>query len=103
MSPRDRILARRASFIAAALTSITGCSSSDPTPQADAGVDARDTGAQPCLSADVSFDTGAEPCLEPPFDSGAFDTSIEEDTATTDTGADTGPMPCLAPPPGDTG
>lgn len=103
MSSRDKILARRASFIAASVTSLTGCSSSDPTPQADVGVDARDTGAQPCLSADVSFDTGAEPCLSPPFDSSADDTSVADDTATTDTGVDTGPMPCPAPPPGDSG
>jgi hypothetical protein len=88
MSSREKILARRASFVAAALTTITGCSSSDPTPQADTGADTRDAGPEACLSP--SFDTGSEPCLSAPFDSG----NGFEDTSTTDTG----PMPCLIPP-----
>ncbi len=106
MSSRDKILARRAGFIAAAMTSLAGCSSSDPGPQPEVV----DTGAQACLSADATFDTGttfdtgSEPCLTAPFDSGTPDT---DDTgpvdSTTETAIDTGPMPCLAPPPGDSG
>lgn len=105
MSPRDRILARRAKFIAAALAAsgavACGNVEDDTTPAADAGADLGveaaaclsapidgsvwDTGPAPCLS-----DTGPTPCLEPPLDAGE-DVSADagEDTF------DAEPAPCL--------
>jgi hypothetical protein len=71
MSPRDRILARRAKFMAAAIVGIAGCSSESSTtsgPQAclkfapDAAADARDaadTEPMSCLFAPLE-DTGAD-------------------------------------------
>jgi hypothetical protein len=94
---RDRILARRAKFMAAAIVGITGCSSetSSGSPQPclkfapDSAIDAKD-----------ASDTQPQVCLiaEPPDSSS--DTAITDtaaDTADTST-TDTGPMPCLVPP-----
>lgn len=107
---KKRILARRAKFVAAAVASMgaIGCSSSDPTPQADASPG---TISQPdaCLS-DSRFGE-PEVCLSPPLDTGAADTApmpcldpAPEDTGTADTDpTDTGPAPCLKMPPPDAG
>jgi hypothetical protein len=90
MSPRERILARRARFMAAAMTSLMGCSDDSAGPvETDAIADTR---PQACLSDTAPGDTGAQPCLTadtPP--------DTNSDTAVSDT-ADTGPMPCLEPP-----
>jgi hypothetical protein len=95
---RDRILARRAKFMAAAFVGIAGCSdntSPQPTPQVcltgqayDTGVDTRDAAdTEPvvCLTspADTSVDDGdatdTEPmvCLSAPLDTGTDDGSAE--------------------------
>jgi hypothetical protein len=99
MSPKDRILARRAQFMAAAIVGIAGCSAStDPTsseprvclspPYRDTGADTRDTGPTVCLTS--SYDaTGAD----------TVDTS-GDDAADTSVG-DSAPMPCLSMPPPD--
>lgn len=100
MSPRDRILARRAKFIAAALAasgaaSLAGCGQVEEEPRVDAAVESgTDTGPQPCLTTDAEVclsapldtgvDTGPTPCLEPPLDSGIDDGD-----------ADAEPAPCL--------
>jgi hypothetical protein len=110
MSSRDKILARRARFMAAAMTGmgVIGCASKSEACLSavyDAGPDAlKDS------TATDGADTEPQACLSAPFDSGsadAMDSSMDStttDTATpTDTGVDTGPMPCLAPPPGDSG
>jgi hypothetical protein len=99
MSSRDKILARRAKFIAAAIASIgvAGCSSRDAPTSTDAGatdasvdtINASDTGPVPCLEPQQDTgqeDTGPMPCLDPLPDTGADDAS------------DTEPMPCLQPP-----
>jgi hypothetical protein len=105
MSPRDRILARRAKFVAAALASAgaIGCSSTAAVclePAIDAGSDGKpdtsttDTAPNPCLtpaldsSVEDAGDTAPMPCLDP---------------APEDTGVDTGPAPCLKMPPPDAG
>lgn len=100
MTSRDRILARRAKFLAAATvaTGVLACSSS----------------AEACLSiapTDTGSDTSAEPCLFAPYDSGREDTFDANDatesgtdaseTSITDSASDTkdtGPTPCLVPP-----
>lgn len=100
MTSRDRILARRAKFLAAATVAsgVLACSSS----------------AEACLSiapSETGSDTSAEPCLFAPYDSGREDTLDAHDalesgtdaseTSVTDSRADavdTGPMPCLIPP-----
>lgn len=97
---KNKILARRAKFIAAAVTSagLLGCGSKAEvclSMVADTGGDG-DTSPQPCL--EPAIDTGVgdvapEVCLSPAIDSGAGDTSVTE----------TGPEPCLAPPPADGG
>jgi hypothetical protein len=94
MSPRDRILARRAKFLAAAAaaTVSAACSSS----------------AEPCLRplndtgvADANADTAdtrPQACLSPELDTSVADSTDASDTSVTDTGStDTGPMPCLIP------
>ena len=80
MSPRDRILARRAKFIAAAVAAsgaIACGSSGDTTPE-----------PQVCLSPvmDAGPDLGAEAaaCLSAPADTGSSDGAV-----------DTAPVPCL--------
>lgn len=93
MSPRDRILARRAKFMAAAMTSLMGCSD-----------DAKMADPEPCLS--VAYDAGPDdtarpqPCLTDtgPSDTGAADTSTDSSVTDGDRDADTGPTPCLVPP-----
>lgn len=99
MSSREKILARRAKFIAAAVASAgaIACSSessSGPTvclePTIDAGRDVGDTMPMPCLDPVVdtgvsdTTDTGPTPCLTPVEDTGAGDAE-----------QDTGPAPCL--------
>lgn len=75
MSPRDRILARRAKFMAAAIVGIAGCSSESTTtstPQAclkiapDAALDAAD-----------AADTKPQVCLSPEPPDSSADTAID--------------------------
>jgi hypothetical protein len=79
MSSREKILARRAKFIAAAVASAgaIACSSESSTTP----------GPQVCLepAIDASADTRPMPCLDPVVDTGVSDS------------ADTAPMPCLTP------
>jgi hypothetical protein len=111
MSSREKILARRAKFIAAAIASAGAISCSD------------NTTAQVCLEPAVdasNADTRPMPCLDPAVDTGvAKDTSVTDTSTSSDTGSatdtapntDTGgedpdaaPMPCLKmPPPADGG
>lgn len=101
MSPRDRILQRRAKFVAAALASTAvACSSSSTSnpevclePAFDSGSDTGTPDAQPevCLSPALDSsvsdsDTGPMPCLDPAVDTGVMDAQ------------DTGPEPCLKMP-----
>jgi hypothetical protein len=85
-NPRDRILARRAKFMAAAIVGIAGCSSESTTttsPQAclkvapDAALDAAD-----------AADTQPQVCLSPEPPDSALDTAITDtaDDAATDGG-----------------
>lgn len=113
MSSRDKILARRAKFMAAAFASagLVACSSETGTgpsiclePAYDGGGDTADSGG-----ADTSdtADTRPMPCLEPPEDSSVMD-SATTDSAVADSARDTGasdtfPMPCLSLPPPDGG
>lgn len=100
---KHKILARRAKFIAAAVTSagLLGCGSKAEaclSMVADTGGDG-DTSPQPCL--EPAIDTGVsdvapEVCLSPAFDSGSADTAA-------DSTLEAGPEPCLAPPPADGG
>lgn len=99
MSPRDRILARRARFVAAALGSL-GAVGAVACAEPCLSVNVDDTGTVDSGRADTSegtIDTGRpQPCLSdvgPPRDT-STDTSVTD----ADTGADTGPMPCLIPP-----
>lgn len=105
MSSRDKILARRARFIAAAVSgmAIVGCSSTQAeaclSTVADTGADdARDDARKDATSDAVidatDADTEPMPCLSAPLDTGSADTTTSTDTSTTDTG----PMPCLVPP-----
>lgn len=95
MSPRDRILSRRARFIAAALAatsagSLAACGGkTDEEPAADTGPSACLSDAAACLGVayDGGVDTGPSVCLEP-----ALDTGVGPGDAT---GVDTGPTPCL--------
>jgi len=106
MSPRDRILARRAKFLAAATAASVSvaCSSAEaclkyPSSRDDAGVD-----AQVCLEPqydagpDTRADTAPMPCLSMVADSGSSDASDTNDSASDTSVADTFPMPCLVPP-----
>lgn len=104
MSSRERILARRAKFIAAAIASAGAIGCSDDTtaqvclePMFDGG---SDTG-----SADANADTKPMPCLDPVVDTGVMDATDSgvSDTNNTDADPDTGPMPCLKMPPPDGG
>lgn len=100
MSPRDRILARRAKFMVAAFASAGIVACSDGTAQVclgplpppdtgradarnDAGADTADTEPMVCLTADP--DTGVDQ-----------DDATDATTDVADT-TDTGPMPCLTP------
>lgn len=109
MSSRDKILARRTKFIAAAVCglSVASCGSQAEVCLSIAAEDSGDGDASKDASADTR-DTGLpEACLSPPYDSGPGDTTVgdtttidsADDTAITDAEKDTGPMPCLAPPP----
>ncbi len=94
MSPRDRILARRAKFVAAALAGAgaIGCSSTASVclePAFDGGTD---TSKPDGSTTDTGTDTGPTACLSPELDTGPLD------SGTTDSTLDTGPMPCLSPP-----
>lgn len=102
MSPRDRILARRAKFMAAAFVGITGCSDdASPPPKAEPCLSvAIDSGVADARDAADASDTEPMVCLTSPVDSGFEDTA---DDATDATDFDTGAMPCLAPPPDDGG
>jgi hypothetical protein len=94
VSPRDRILARRAKFVAAAAATTMGiaCSATQNNAEAcllvaaDTGVDARDSGPTVCLTMD-------------PGDTEIPDTADTkvDDTSVTDSTADAGPLPCLVP------
>lgn len=120
MSPRDRILARRATFVAAALAALpissAACSKTDddigaPTdqkktkkkaPSADAGAEP-DVDPIPCLTP-VAEDTGPEvapmPCLSPPpFDAGAPHPKVCLSIVVPK--SDAGPKPCLKVDPGN--
>lgn len=93
MSPRDRILARRAHFIAAVFVGITGCSDGGESSVVDAN-------PEPCLSQPL-VDTGFErvDASETSVDSAVTDARDDAaDTSVRDSAADTGPMPCLVPP-----
>lgn len=70
MSPRDRILARRAKFLAAALAAsgTVACAQVEEEPKTKDG------------GADTAAPDAPEPCLSAPIDSG---------------GVDTAPVPCL--------
>jgi len=103
---KNKILARRAKFIAAAVTSagLLGCGS-----KAEVCLSmVADTGSDGDASDDTISDTRPQPCLDPVVDTGVTDTgpsvclSPMEDTGS-DSSADTGPAPCLAPPPADGG
>ncbi len=102
--PRSRILARRAKFVSAALTTVLAACGSSTTEEA------KDTG----VGTEVGVDTGPVPCLDmPPPDTG---TSPADSTADADAGdsaaadsggardsagdadEDTGPTPCLKMP-----
>lgn len=112
MSSRERILAHRAQFIAAAIVSAGALGCSDDTAQVclepvfDGGADTADTGPMPCL--DPIVDTGVMDSALPDTavtDSGVTD-SGSTDSGSTDSGKDasvdaskdTGPMPCLSLP-----
>lgn len=113
---KSKILARRAKFIAAAVTSagLLGCGT-----RAEVCLSMiADSGADGEASDDTISDTRPQPCLDPIVDTGVADTSVtdtgpwaclspELDSGTdTDTGtddADTGPWACLSPPPPDGG
>ncbi len=102
MSPRDRILARRAKFIAAAFVGIAGCSS-ETSPQAEPqpclSQQLEDTGIADTRDAADAQDTTPMPCLTAPLDTGVEDSSSDATSdSTADTGVDTGPLPCLVPP-----
>lgn len=102
---KNRILARRAKFVTAALTTVLAACGSSTTEEA------KDTGT----STEVGADTGPVPCLDmPPPDTGTLDTG-GLDTGSLDTGSldssaadsggvrdsadeDTGPTPCLKVP-----
>jgi hypothetical protein len=96
MSPRDRILQRRAKFVAAALASTAvACSSAEPSVCLEPAIDASGDTAK----ADTSVsDAQPEACLTPALDSAVTDSSTGDSM-------DTGPMPCLDvdPDAGDTG
>lgn len=85
MSPRDRILARRAKFIAAALATsgTVACAQVEEEPQPTDASTVSD--AQACLSApiDTGVDTAPVPCLDVAADTGVEDTFDAE------------PAPCL--------
>lgn len=100
---KKTILARRARFVAAALTSaglgalaVQGCGGDTSSPgtdaAADGAVDAQPDGPSVCLSQ--PFDGGhdaPQPCLSPPPPDAADDADDAE------------PQPCLAPPPAEAG
>jgi hypothetical protein len=83
---RKKILARRATFVAAALAGVSTACGKEPAPP-----------PQPCLSVVPSFDAGPEPCLSP-----VPPESPDETGTPADAGApDAPPAPCLrvvAPP-----
>jgi hypothetical protein len=101
MSSREKILARRAKFIAAAIASAGAIGCSDGTaqvclePAIEGGTDTKtdanaDTRPMPCLDPIVDTgvsDTAPMPCLEPPRDTGADDVSPDAE-----------PAPCLKMP-----
>lgn len=96
---KSRILARRAKFVTAALTTVLAACGSSTTEEA------KDTG----IGTEVGADTGPVPCLDmPPPDTGSLDTgSLDAGDAADSGGArdsagdvdeDTGPTPCLKVP-----
>lgn len=111
MSPKDRILARRAKFVAAAIVGVAGCGSEAQvclTPLYDASTSDTRDGADTRDAAD----TNPMPCLAPqPEDSAVTDSGSDtksadssiSDTSVSDTGGDTFPVPCLSMPPPDSG
>jgi len=98
MTAKDRILARRAKFLAAAAAATVGaaCSSSSEVCLSIAAPE----DATSETAADASVDTRPQACLSPEPDTSVADTAKDAaDTSVSDTsGTDTGPLPCLVPP-----
>lgn len=104
---KARILARRAKFLAAALSGaglaatatlaagVEGCGSDQVTEPADAAADV-EVSPQPCLEPpEPPRDAEPQPCLSPlPPDAGDDDAG---DAGSDDAAGDAEPMPCLAP------
>ncbi|MBK7394746.1 MAG: hypothetical protein IPJ34_00200 [Myxococcales bacterium] len=99
---KSRILARRAKFVSAALTTVLAACGSSTTEEA------KDTGTGSEVGTDGGADTGPVPCLDmPPPDTGTLDTGSLDSSAADSGGArdsasdadeDTGPTPCLKVP-----
>ncbi|MBL8720648.1 MAG: hypothetical protein JNL79_31975 [Myxococcales bacterium] len=101
---KNRILARRAKFVTAALTTVLAACGSSTTEEA------KDTGTGSEVGTDGGADTGPVPCLDmPPPDTGTLDTGGLDtgslDSSAADSGGvrdsadeDTGPTPCLKVP-----
>lgn len=95
---KSRILARRAKFVSAALTTVLAACGSSTTEEP------KDTGT----GTEVGADTGPVPCLDmPPPDTGVLDTASTDSSAADSGGTrdsagdadeDTGPTPCLKVP-----
>lgn len=102
MSSRDKILARRARFVAAAMTGmgVIGCASKS---EACLSIVATDSGPTDASDTSTTDTKQPEVCLSAPFDSGSSDSAVDSASDATTDGADSFPMPCLSPPPGDTG
>lgn len=91
---RKKILARRATFVAAALAGVSTACGKEPSPP-----------PQPCLSQVRTMDDGAapEPCLSPPpleaIDAGAPEPCLKVRAPQPDSedGGRPVPMPCLTP------
>ncbi len=98
---RRSILARRARFVAAALTAVGvgACSGEDEpqvclTPLGDASADTADSGPSVCLTPeppDTGFDAASS-------DATSSDAASSDATSEDAAPEDTGPTPCLAPP-----
>ncbi len=88
VSPRDRILARRATFVAAALSALP-LSAACSKPEEAVGVPADEKKGKPKADAGTEPDADPVPCLS---------VAIEDSGAPEIT-----PVPCLSPPPFDAG
>ncbi len=86
MSSRDRILARRAAFVAAALATLpAACSKSEDGEIGAPADEANKAKKKPAPAPDAE----PVPCLAVPLEDAGV--------------ADVAPMPCLSPPPADAG